>query len=291
MQPKNAPLALLTALSRLLGPWFLRGVAAIIATGFFLGRPRVVRNSMRLYAAVFPGRGLLFYLSCAWRQFQDMAAAYPDFLLFENKKTQLPRALGHEHLEEAARAGRGAIILTSHLGNWELAARAFAGQAVKFAIVMGEREHQQASDQTKASLEKAGVRVVEARTEEAGTMFQGIELMRLLSEGWFVAIAGDVVFTDRRRMIQAPMFGRAISLTPAPYTLALVSGAPLMALFAFRRGPGDYEIEIEDLGRVTARRGQRKEALERAAAAYARSLEKAVLKSPFSWHVFDPVFD
>ncbi|HHL35397.1 MAG TPA: lauroyl acyltransferase, partial [Desulfobulbaceae bacterium] len=104
---------------RLLGSPLFILVARIIAFTYFCC-PGRRRESLRLYGALYPQRSRLYHLWCVFNQFQSFTTIHADRFL--TSRGRVPR-LTSEGEELLARSPSGAILLMSHLGNWEMAAQ------------------------------------------------------------------------------------------------------------------------------------------------------------------------
>jgi lauroyl/myristoyl acyltransferase len=282
---------LLLRSSRLLGGWFLRTVAYGVTAGYFLFRPRRVRASMGLYRALFPERGRLFHRYAAWRQFADFTAGYCDRLELERGGEIRRTEEGWPLLEEANRAGRGGILLVSHFGNPEIAARLFRKRGLPMLLLMGERDPRQVARQQREAMERDGLDVQVSSPGE-GSLFDGLEALQILRQGGFVGMAGDLAWREQPRLVEAPFLGRTIRLPAAPHAFALLTGAPIFTVWIFRTGRAAYHMTVSEPRHVEApSRKDRPEAIEESVRLYARELETALRRHPWQWHVFEPVLE
>ena len=197
---------------------------------------------------------------------------------------------GGQHLLKAAKEGWGGIIVTSHIGNYEISAIAFKKYGLKLMIMMGEKEANQVARQQRESLEKREIIIHVSSTEEPSPL-GGIEALNFLRDGGFVSIAGDIVWTDQRSLCSVRLLGHEVKIPSAPFLLGLISGSPVFALFTFRIGKGNHRIVISPLPRIIASsRTDRIAAIQASAQEYASALEKAVRSHPHQWYVFEPIF-
>ena len=283
-------LKILSTASLALGSWVIRFVAWWIATGYFLFLPSRRNSSVRLYQAMFPDRSSWYYLYCAWRQFHSFAGTYADWIGVDANKQEPASAQGREKLVEAGRRGTGGIILVSHLGSYEVAARAFQELGLKLLLIMGEKEAKQVARNQRETLIARGVQIQVATAQE-GSPFGGLEALKFIREGGFVSIAGDLVWTDQRSLVPVRFFNHDVGLPAGPHLLALVSGVPLFTLFTFRVRKGRHRIILSSPHHVKApSRAERNAALQASAQAYAGALETMVRRHPFQWYIFEPFF-
>lgn len=280
----------LSKASLALGSWVIRFIAWWIATGYFLFQSSRRNSSVGLYQVIFPDRRAWYYLYCVWRQFHSFSETYADrFEVYSNKRVT-PSAQGREKLVEADRRGTGGIILMSHMGNYEVAARAFQELGLRLLIIMGEKEAKQIARDQREALMVQGVRIHVATAQDASP-FGGLEALQFMREGGFVSIAGDLVWTDKRSLVPVRFFNRDVGLPAGPHLLAFVSGSPLFTLFTFRVKRGENEIILSGPRHVkAATRSERNAAIQASAQDFAGALETVVRRHPFQWYIFEPFF-
>lgn len=276
--------------SILFGDWLIRFIAWWIATGYFFFRPLRLKSSLQLYQAIFPDKSRWHYFYYAWRQFHGFATCYSDRIKLAKGVGLSITSEGREHLLTAAKEGRGGIIITSHVGNHEIAASAFKDIGLKLMIMMGEKEAKQVARQQRESLESRKIIIQVSRPEEISPL-SGLEALKFLRDGGFVSIAGDIVWTDPRSQVPVRLFGHEVKIPSAPYLLGMISGSPVFSLFTFRLGKGKHKIALSPLPAASATsRADRKAAIQASAQGYANALERAILSYPYQWYIFEPIF-
>lgn len=279
--------SLLVRTGRWLGPWIFAVISRTIAVGylFFSGR---VGESRRFYAALFPERDRLYHLWCAFRQYQNFTTIHYDrFLSDQGRRTEFSSE-GEVRLERAI--GRsGAILLMSHLGNWEMAARLLMGQQqnLQLLLYMGVKEKEGVERLQKEELRRAGVTII-AADQESGSPFAAVEGIRLLQAGGVVSMTGDIVWREGQRSIAVNFLGHVAYVPEAPFIFAMVSGAPIFSFFAFRTGVNRYRFSLSEAISIRpATKGERQRCIAEAAQRYADLLEESLRAHPFEWYHFD----
>jgi predicted LPLAT superfamily acyltransferase len=276
--------------SLLWGSWPVRFFAWWIATGYFLFYSARRQSSVRLYQGIFPNRRAWYYPYCAWRQFHSFAATFGDRVDMGRKKEGPVSTQGSEGILEAAQSGRGGIILMSHLGCFEIAARGFQEFGLKHLMIMGEKEAKQVARDQRENLKARGITILVA-TGQDDSLSDGLEAIQFIREGGIVSVAGDLVWTRQRSSLPVRFFDQEVALPSGPHLLALVSGAPLFLLFTFRNKRGRHQVIISPPQEVKClSRSERKMALQASAQRYATALEAMVRQRPFQWYIFEPFF-
>lgn len=143
---------------------------------------------------------------------------------------------GGEHLDRALAAGRGAVMVTGHFGNFELMG-AVAARRWPLDVVVQPLANPGVETMIAATREAAGVRAIPAAT--------GLRrILAALRANRLVAIVADQ--DARRRGVFVPFLGRPASTAVGPARLALATGAPLITGFVHRRPDGRHEIEMDE---------------------------------------------
>ncbi|MBU2515171.1 lysophospholipid acyltransferase family protein [bacterium] len=281
---------LTTNISKLLGTWVFVGCARIIASGYFLFRPRLVRNSHYFYRALYPGKSFWFHLWCAFRQFQGFTRVFLDrFIQLEIGKIT-HTSVGWDGLENAVNSKEGGIILMSHMGNWEIAAHRFKETNKNFNLLLylGQKHKEQIEKLQKDSLKEKGTKIV-AVDQNGGSPFLLLESIKWMNEGGFVSLTGDIVWTKEQRVVSVDFLNQTAEIPETPHMLSLVSGKPLFVLFTIPVKKNHYHIEVSKPIYVKAKnRKDKKQAVQRSAQTYANMLETTVKKHPFEWFHFEP---
>jgi lauroyl/myristoyl acyltransferase len=280
---------LFSRLSHVLGLWLVSVSASLVAAGFFFFLPRRLAHSVRFYRALYPGRSVWFALACAWRQYQDFARLYSERLEVERREDIVFESEGYQHVAEAKAAGRGAILLMSHFGRWEIGARLLARRQMEVMLVMGGQAGGQARAGVDRGLRDAGhdVLTVPAGQGQSLDILQAVQVLR---QGGIVSLAADRAFGDAR-LLRLPFLGHTAGVVAAPFALALVSGAPLLVVFAMKTGRRHYRfVSDPPIWLKSESRSDREQVMERAAATYLDRLQAMVRSHPEQWQVFGGFF-
>lgn len=274
-------------LSHKLGLWFFRTLSWFIATGYFFLFPLRVKESVRFYRALFPERGFAYALYCAWKQFHNFTDVYTHrFIPWAGEKAEFVRE-GWEHLDEAVAAKTGAIVVMSHIGNWELAAERLNQKGLPIMLFLGAKHKEQVEGIQKEKLAQKGIRIV-ATDEKEKSPFALLEGINFLREGGIVSMTGDRLWGDQS-YVTADFLGHEVRLPDTPHLFALMTGSPLMTFFVYQKSQGIYHIKVSK-GRkvVAATRADRKKAVLESVQLYADDLARFASEHPYEWHHFEP---
>ena len=283
----------LIVLERRFGSWIFLLIAWHVATGYFLFFPHRVAVSVRFYRRLFPDRGRCYPLWCAWRQYHHFVHVFLDRSRLADGDDLTTTYEGWEHIVAASVSGRGGIILMSHVGSWEIAARLLKHQGrkhprMRLLLYLGAKHREQIERRQKKSVEESGVRVVSV-PENGGSAMDILEGLNFLREGGLVSLTGDRLWGRGQKAVTVRFAGGEARIPEIPYILAMLSGAPLLIFFGYRTGRGVYHlISKPPLYIAAASRAERSKAVATAAQAYADLLAETVRAHPYEWYHFEP---
>jgi lauroyl/myristoyl acyltransferase len=246
-----------------------------------------VAESLKFYRALFPKNFFFYHLYCAWKQFHNFTDVYIHrFIRLDEEDIQFVKE-GWEYLEEAVEKKTGAILLMSHIGNWELAAQTLNKKGLPIMLYLGAKHKEQIEHIQKKILAKSGIRVV-ATSEDEKSPFALIEGINFLREGGIVSMTGDRLWGEQSS-VAVNFLGHEVNLPDTPHLFALMTGAPLMTFFVYQDAVGKYHIKVSKGRMVLATaRADRKKAVQESAQAYAADLAAFAREHPFEWHHFEP---
>jgi lauroyl/myristoyl acyltransferase len=198
-----------------------------------------------------------------------------------------PRSLRIERPEQdavltALRAGRGAVVVTGHLGCWDIAAKALTEEPCPVNLVMARESDATTQAFVASARERSGVKVVFADA----SVFSSLGLVRALRRNEIVAIQLDRA-AGAGGVRSLPFLGAPAPFPSGPFVLARMAGAPVIPVFAPRLGRRHYRIQIGDPVEVP-RSAREPAALDRVMLAVIAQLEGMVRRYPWQWFQFAP---
>lgn len=271
-------------------PWFLEPVLIGGWTFLFFmiakaQRRAVGKNLQVLHAGWGAWRARLG----AWQVFWNFALTYVDGLRCQTGTGGVDWAVeGQAVMEDLSRREEGCIILTAHMGNYDLAAPLFASRfrRMLYTVRAPEREPESQEIRDRILSER------EARHPNFRSLYNrdgnllGIELARLLTEGNIVAVQGDRVIFDVSPMDVEVEPGLWMRLPKGPLFLARATGAPAFPLFIVRDGWRRYRvIAFPKLELPPRRRG----VPDHADKIWASAILQVVREHWRQWYVFEPL--
>ncbi len=277
----------LEKMTRFFGSWLFVIVSKCIAAGYFIFSNNT-KESRRFYSFLYPGKSSFHHSLCTFHQYQNFTTIHYDRFLASHGQETVFQSEGWEKLESVVHK-KGAILLMSHLGNWEIAAHLLRQQEnkLKLLLYMGVKEKEGVEGLQKEHLQNSGVKIIGV-TRDGGSPFDAVEGIRFLQNGGVVSMTGDTLWREGQRSIQVKFMGGKAEIPEAPYVFALVSGAPILCFFSFRTGKNTYRFSFADPIYIHAsERKNRATAIYNAAQQYADLLEEQLRLHPLQWYHFD----
>jgi len=260
--PRPARLRLARGLGRLLS----RAVPA---------ERRAVRSNLARVLPGAPPRELDRRVS---ETFANFGAFFADLLTLNRQPAAalgayVASAEGEHHLDAALAAGRGVVLLTAHLGNWEFAGRLLSSRGRRTAHVVLSAEQDQALERY-LRLDSPQLRFV---TRRHATSTLG--LLAALRRAELVALQADRPTGGRGDAI-VPFFGEPAAFPIGPFVLARAAGAAVVTAFCAMAPGGRYRLEIDPP--IWVKPGEETSALATTVAA----LERVIRAYPTQWFNF-----
>lgn len=146
------------------------------------------------------------------------------------------RLSGEDHFRRALEDKRGIILVSAHLGNWEIGLQ-------YLACHFGKRVHIVVRPLVPRWLDR---RVNHARTRFGNHLISKRKafpkMLKAIREEGIVALMVDL--SSRKQSVAVDYFGHRTRVSPAAAMLAARCGAPIIAAFTFRNPDGSFTIEV-----------------------------------------------
>ena len=247
------------------------------------GRAAVEGNLRRVLPDAVPAR---IDKETRW-VFRNFAKYLTEFFRFRHFdldwfKTNMA-VFGLEHIEDALARGRGCIVSSAHLSNWELGA---AGLSImggrKMTVSVAMHRYGKINDLFMRERTGKGLFVADMEKDAARVM------LRALRRNEVVGVMGDRDPTEQGVMVE--FFGRTCRFPQGPARLSLATGAPLIPAFCFRRSNDSFSMQF--LPPVPlATEGTREERVRAMTQRFADVIAETIRFFPDQWAVFYPFWD
>ena len=260
-------------------PLRLRAAQALasVTAGRFTAEHAVVRATL---ARIVEGATPVALDALVAEVFDNFAVCFTD--LITSNRGQGANALlasteGMEHLAAAERLGRGLVVVTAHLGNWELGGRMLAGTGARPTHVVVAPEQDPAVERF---LRGSGGPV---RFVTRANPLDVLPLVSALRRDEVVALQGDRALGGRGDRLHT-FFGVPAPFPLGPFVLARAAHAPVLPAFCLLRPDRRYTIVIGEPWAV------KPDGETEALARWVSVLETMVRRHPTQWFNFYDVW-
>ncbi len=179
-------------------------------------------------------------------------------------------------VESSLARGRGLIVVTGHLGNWELGGAYLAARGLPIDAVARHMANPLFDRYLTRTREKIGMSIVhdEAAVRRVPRSLRSGRAVAFLADQGTVGLASTWV----------PFFGRLAKTPRGPAVFALRLDTPVVFGVALRRPSGRYALSFEAVN--ASNTGDREADVDRIVAEYTSVLERWVRRAPeqYLWH-------
>lgn len=187
--------------------------------------------------------------------------------------------------ELLVRQEQGVILLTAHVGNWQVAMTALMKFERQVCLLM--RPEDNAAVRAALNIDAAGERVEIISTDDG--LGGVIAAMKALDAGKLISIMGDRPYAFSATSVS--FLGGAVRFPHGAFTLAAAAKCPVVVLLSAKTGPRQYLVDVSHiLPPPVGVRGQKEAAITAAVADFSRVLEGYVATYPYQWFVFRDIW-
>jgi predicted LPLAT superfamily acyltransferase len=231
-----------------------------------------------------------------YRGFKAYAATYRTYFIFgqilldkvallSGVKTNF--TIEHEGQSENLRgikdSGKGSILLSAHIGNWEIAGQMLEVLNTKFNILIYDNEAQKMKEYMGKVMTKKNFNIIAIRDD----MSHLIELHKAFSNNELVVMHGDR-YLPGTPTIEKTFMGKKAKFPLGPFIMAAKFGVPITLVFAVKETKTHYHFFARKP--IEVKRARTKEALDKAieevSDKYVIELESMLKRYPTQWFNF-----
>lgn len=245
------------------------------------------RGVMQNLRAIFPGSAAVTNFFRTYRVFWNFAWSIADRVRFiEYGVAPDWEFTGVDHFNSLQSHSGGAIILTAHMGNYDLGAQLFAAISKRPIVMVRapevDPETREYENELHGRAGSTGLKVdFSTRASDLA-----VDLIASLNRGEIIAIQGDRV-TPGIAPLAATLFGKRTQVPAGPFALAMAARVPIYPLFITRVARRRYRLIVAAPFTVERSRN-RAETFEVAAKRWTAELEHVIRNAWFQWFTFQP---
>jgi len=144
---------------------------------------------------------------------------------------------GEENLREIVRRGKGGILLSAHVGNWEAAGHLLKRLQTRVNVVMFDGEQQQIKDYLESVTGRRNLNVILVKPDLSHVYAMG----EALQKNELICLHADR-FLEGNKTVKRSFLGEDANFPLGPFILAASFKAPVSLVFAFKETPSHYHF-------------------------------------------------
>lgn len=267
--------ALYWAPMKALGPDRASNVAGALVRriGPLLSQHKTMKRNLRLAFPNWHPDRINQVALAAWENVGRTAGELPHLPAIDPYAGDRVEVVHPERLDAIEASGKGAVLISGHLANWEVMAAVICRRPVDCLVTYRALNNPHIDRRINALRRAYGIGVLTPKG--IGTR----ELMRALSAGRAVALMNDQKFNQG---IEVPFFGHGAMTAPGPTRLALKYDVPLVPVSTVRTGPARFRVTIHE-PIEPARTGDAERDVVETVAAINAFLEARIRETPDQW--------
>ena len=272
-------------LARVLPDWFCSGLARTAAAVYWRLASHRRQTVIENLSPIFPGDAVAA-VRVARNLYTEFAFKLVDLWRYESGLTAAEWYVdwrGWEIFNTAQVRGRGVLLVTPHLGNWELGGAFMAQHGCKLLVLTQDEPDPHLTAMRQASRARWGVETLVVGKDA----FAIVEIIKRLQAGATVALLVDRPPAATAATVK--LFGRDFAASIAAAELARASGCAIIPTLIARE-PGGYRAQI--LPEITYERasiGNREERLK-LTQEILRAFEPVIRQYAAQWYHFVPIW-
>ena len=192
------------------------------------------------------------------------------------------RESGGEHLDAVLARGCGAILISPHLGNWELGGLGLADRGYPLNVLTFRERDEKVNELRENVRSGRGIRFIYVDRDDTSPLAI-IEAVNALRRNEVLALLGDR--DGSSHTLTFDFFGRPAQIPVGAAYLALATGAPVIPVFVPLEG-GRYSTLMEEPIYFEGGRADREQAIREGTGRVLRVFERYIREYPDQWYNF-----
>lgn len=276
--------SLFYALIRVGGRQAAHFVLFFVVLYYLVFRPSLRARSTPYLVRRFPHRR-------GWAQFRDAFRLSLEFgrMLVDRAVLGIlgPQALRfnvseRENLARLLEEGHGLILLTAHVGAWQMGMTNLSPLAAPINLVI----HREPGDVDRHFFEHGDQASPLKFIDPTGELGGVLAMLQALKHKEVLSIMGDRAMGSRGSNVAVTFLGGTVQVPVSPYLLGSATGAPIAVIFPYKTETGGYALQIAGVIRVPQDLGRAGSQYQPYAQEFANALEAFVAEHPYQFFNF-----
>jgi lauroyl/myristoyl acyltransferase len=216
----------------------------------------------------------------AWLNFRNHAKAYADLMMLPRTNIESMRPLlkveGGEYLDQARAMGKGVLVVSCHMGSYEVVSAIWSATLAPVSLFAEELEPRALFEWYRETRARLGISVLPLHVGGLRKVVQALKDQEM------VVTAIDRDITGSGHMM--PFFGRPAPIPLGPASIALRLGTPLLPAYVYRL-PDDTYVAQGFPPVIATSTGDTRADEIRITQELVRNIETFIRRHPDQWHV------
>ena len=215
------------------------GLLYFVCPYYLLFDRAAVRATLAYVRRRFPGHGWFRQRLDVGRLFINQGVTLIDrYYLMYGGPGMRSHLVGMEKVAELLASGKGFILLTAHLGNWQVVMTAVRKFNRKVYLVMRPEDNPAVAESLKISDSSGNVSIISPEGALGGV----VEIMEAIKQGGIVSIMGDRSYSFSA--VDVTFLGDPARFSCGAFHVAALAQCPVVSLLSAKTGTYDYEIQV-----------------------------------------------
>jgi len=190
---------------------------------------------------------------------------------------------GAEHIDSIVKGGKGGMLISSHIGNWETAGQLLERINYTFNIVMVDAEHEKIKEYMGDIMKKRNFNVIPIKDDMSHIFL----IKEALSRNELIVMHGDR-YMDKSSAIKIQFMGQEAYFPTGPFFIAAKFNIPISFAFAMKETTTHYHFYASEPQsyKLKGNREEKNKTITNIMYQYTQQLEKIIRKHPYQWFNF-----
>lgn len=264
------------------------GLLYLVCLHYLIFDRAAVQNALPYVTRRFPNAGFFSRYVHVYRLFINQGKQLIDRHAIARK----PEMFRYKQLDTAEtlaalqESPKGVVLLTSHIGNWQVTLRQMGHLKKEISIVIRPEDNPALQDSLKLGIEAKPVKIINPEGYLGGVL----EMMQDLEAGRIVCIMGDRGYGFDT--LKVPFLGGQAAFPYGGFSVAAATASAVIPFFTHKISEREYIADVSNIWYPVYEKGKKKEEqLAHWVGRYAALLEAFVLEHPYDCFLFHNVWN
>jgi predicted LPLAT superfamily acyltransferase len=206
---------------------------------YFLFALAAVKAQMQYFKQVHGYSGLKSWWA-AYRNLNQFGQSLIDKAVVQSGRFEKPFEIireGEPFIAEALEKGKGVLLISAHVGNWEAAGQLLNKFNTTVNLVMLDAEHEQLKTYLATIMSERRLNIIPIKND----LSHVIAIKQAFDRNEIVALHGDR-YTEAHRVERLPFFGSDAAFPMGPFILSSKFKVPTLYVFCMKEQPLQYHF-------------------------------------------------